>query len=1238
MKPVTLFKLWVLVLFISPVSEVAAQSDIALHTRSGQLQELARSLKARDKEDRRQVLAATQRLGIPARRKLPNGNVLELQRIAPGIGPIFYITNNYDAADTIATDEIWPGGSAGLDLDGSGLTIGEWDGGAVFATHSDLLGRVTQVDGATAISAHSTHVAGTLIGAGAHPFYPQARGMAYAAHLDAYDWNSDTAEMALAAANGMLVSNHSYGIAAGWLYLGDVPPDTWWWIGGENPSIVEDANFGYYDSEAQLWDQIARDAPYYLIAKASGNDRWDTGPVPGQEYTIIDQNGYFLSTSTAPRNADCAPAGYDCLPGHSVAKNILTVGAVDDLTGGYAPLAGPSQVQMAGFSGWGPTDDGRIKPDVVGNGIWLVSTWPDDPGYAAALGTSMATPSVSGSLLLLQEHYESLNGSFMRAATLKAVAIHTADEAGSGDGPDYEFGWGLLNIKNAAGVITEDGSDHWIIEGTLSNGGMNSVQVYVSDPDAIVKATLAWADPPGTPAAPTLDPPDLMLVNDLDLRLTRGPSSWLPWVLNPANPAAPAGKSDNFRDNVEQVVAQVTNTGTYDIEVSHKGTLLDSNPQDYSLIISILPAPPEGATAVFDENFSGGMPAGWTVDTVRGVPWTINSPDPDLDNITGGSGNFAIVNNNFANTVTSLVTQTLDLSTATNAVLSFDSNFRFSDLESINVDTSTNGGGSWTNVWNKQGLLGFPTHYVLDLTNWIAGQANARLRFRYHSFNEPAGYFWQVDNAKLDAYFTGGPPPVSDPPSMASDPFPADGEVDAAVDSVLNWSAASGADTHDVHFGTSFPPALQLSQGGTGYDPGLLQYDTIYFWRVDEVNEAGTTSGIEWQFTTGSEPALALPGQAAGPTPVNGATNVGVNDPLSWSAGTDATSHDVYFGTDPTPAFIGNQGDTGYLPSTLQYSRTYHWRIDEVNDTGKTAGSAWSFTTEAMPPPPPTSIHLASINSLVTPGSRNRWTATVDVVVTDADDAPVSGILMEGAWSNGTNGGASCTTNGSGQCSVSKGNLKSNVASVVFTVVNLSGTDVVYQSTADTPDNPVTVFKDAPPANEAPTASPDTFETTLNAGFNGNVLDNDSKGQPEATVTGHDANTTSGVSLSVSANGDFSYTPPNEFVGMDTFKYTIANSEGSDIGQVTIEVSGDPGGALTLTATRRRARGTSFVDLAWSNGSGTVEITRNGILINSSAESSGMHSDNLGKKPSGDYNYEVCEVSTSNCASDSVSF
>ncbi len=199
--------------------------------------------------------------------------------------------------------------------------------------------------------------------------------MAYAAHLDAYDWNADAAEMATAATNGLLLSNHSYGIAAGWLYIGGAPPDNWWWLGGS--TALEDSNFGYYDLQSQLWDQIAADAPYYLIVKAAGNDHWDYGPAPGEEYTVVDQNGTPQGTSTTARPADCAPAGYDCLPTASVAKNILTVGAVDDVPGGYGILAGPSQVQMTGFSGWGP--HGRWPHQAGRRREWLaahVDLWP----------------------------------------------------------------------------------------------------------------------------------------------------------------------------------------------------------------------------------------------------------------------------------------------------------------------------------------------------------------------------------------------------------------------------------------------------------------------------------------------------------------------------------------------------------------------------------------------------------------------------------------------------------------------------------------------------------------------------------------------------------------------------------------------------------------------------------------------------------------------------------------------
>jgi hypothetical protein len=97
-----------------------------------------------------------------------------------------------------------------------------------------------------------------------------------------------------------------------------------------------------------------------------------------------------------------------------------------------------------------------------------------------------------------------------------------------------------------------------------------------------------------------------------------------------------------------------------------------------------------------------------------------------------------------------------------------------------------------------------------------------------------------------------------------------------------------------------------------------------------------------------------LPGPATSPNPSHGKTDIALDANLGWLAGTLATSHDVYFGTNPSPGagqFQGNQAGTSFEPGLLAPSTTYHWRIDEVNATGTTTGSVWSFTTEAVAPP-----------------------------------------------------------------------------------------------------------------------------------------------------------------------------------------------------------------------------------------------------------------------------------------------
>ena len=493
--------------------------------------------------------------------------------------PVYYETNNLNAAKTISTDDVWPGGSGGFSLDGAATVLGElgmWDGGGVRLTHQEFGGRVSQMDSPSGTHYHSTHVAGTMVAAGV---YPNAKGMSFAGTLAAYDWNSDNSEMAAAAAAGMNVSNHSYGYATGWRYSdGD-----WYWWGDASVSAIEDYGFGFYSNEAHDWDEIAYNAPYYTICKSAGNDRDDSGPGAGGGHYVLVLGDWVWSTDT--RDPDGGTDHYDCVSWNGTAKNIITVGAVNDIPAGYASPAG---VVMSSFSGWGPTDDGRIKPDLVANGIGLYST---DHGnnfdYLTISGTSMSAPNLSGSVNLLVRHYEATHGSTTPlASTVKAVLIHTADEAGPNDGPDYMFGWGLMNTLKAARIIQEDVTrPGTILEEVLANGETDLIS-FVSDGIMPIRVTLSWTDPPGSPPPASLNPPALMLVNDLDLRVEHVATStvYLPYVLNPGSPGDAATTGDNYRDNSEQVYFATPPPGECEVTVTHKGTLAAW--QYYSLVLS----------------------------------------------------------------------------------------------------------------------------------------------------------------------------------------------------------------------------------------------------------------------------------------------------------------------------------------------------------------------------------------------------------------------------------------------------------------------------------------------------------------------------------------------------------------------------------------------------------------------------------------------------------------------------
>ena len=198
------------------------------------------------------------------------------------------------------------------------------------------------------------------------------------------------------------------------------------------------------------------------------------------------------------------------------------------------------------------------------------------------------------------------------------------------------------------------------------------------------------------------------------------------------------------------------------------------------------------------------------------------------------------------------------------------------------------------------------------------------------------------------ANFTTESPP-SPLPGQPSNPSPSDAAVDVNINSILTWTAGSDTDNHDVYFGTTSPGIFQGNQIGTTFDPGPLMNDTTYFWRIDEVNAQGNTTGIVWSFTTESPPS-PLPGQASNPIPSDAAVDVNINSILTWTAGSNTDSHDVYFGTTSPGTFQGNQTGTTFAPGPLMNDTTYFWRVDEVNFQGTTTGTEWSFTTEKFSP------------------------------------------------------------------------------------------------------------------------------------------------------------------------------------------------------------------------------------------------------------------------------------------------
>lgn len=421
--------------------------------------------------------------------------------------------------------------TAPYNLSGDGVRILVFDGGLVDATHADFGNRVTALETGT-VENHATHVAGTVGGDGTNSAGNQ-RGMATAATIisgvyDAcvpfcfYNSPNDVSPDYIAARTQFDIELTTNSMGA-----------------NVSPNSYPCSWFGDYELTSRILDGMVRQTVNRPLLQfwAAGNERGDPG---------------------------CAVATYRCMSIPASAKNIITIGA----TG--------STDAVASFSSFGPTDDGRLKPEVVATGVNVNSCSPGG-GYEVMSGTSMATPASAGvaCLVLEQWHTQYPGAPDPLPETMKALFINSATDLGTA-GPDYQTGYGIVNALRAVQQLQAGG----VLEGELDISEIYVHNFTVPASTPTLDVSLAWSD---VPAMGNVTP---TLVNDLDLVLVSPTGTqFLPWTLNPATPSAAATFGDDSVNVCERVRVANPEAGEWTLRVT--GEINDGENQKFGLASSV---------------------------------------------------------------------------------------------------------------------------------------------------------------------------------------------------------------------------------------------------------------------------------------------------------------------------------------------------------------------------------------------------------------------------------------------------------------------------------------------------------------------------------------------------------------------------------------------------------------------------------------------------------------------------
>jgi hypothetical protein len=517
-------------------------------------------------------------------------------RVLTLAGPVrFHMkSDNARAAEQAHVTELY---SPPYGLDGSGVVVSLYELAEAQGTHPEFQGRliVHATGGSTGDQTHATHVSGTIGAAGINP---DAKGMAPKATIHQYRASGSAAAWLKSKADNLaplnvVADNNSWGYILGWQDEGGNGYPVWNGFG---------EYYGGYDlTLAAPIDQITREKGVLFVHSAGndGNlpsfDDWvqhrhvndDLDPILDQVYCI--SRSRTGTDCPAPPTCSAGPqfcetsmhAGltpFDTIGVTASAKNSITVGATE------------ATDQILGFSSRGPAKDGRVKPDIVARGFFLLSTVPTN-SYARLSGTSMSSPGVTGTTAVItQQWYKTFNGAQPGPMMLKALLIAGARDIGN-PGPDYTYGFGFLNGKGSVDLIIADGAKgNRIRTGSLAEGQSYEMPLRVTSTQN-VRVVLQWLDP----EIAYLGGDDLAavaLVNDLDLKIIDpAGNTVLPYVLDKVNYTANATRGVNKVDNTEEVEIANATPGIYRV-VATATKINDRSPQPFVLVANVDATPP----------------------------------------------------------------------------------------------------------------------------------------------------------------------------------------------------------------------------------------------------------------------------------------------------------------------------------------------------------------------------------------------------------------------------------------------------------------------------------------------------------------------------------------------------------------------------------------------------------------------------------------------------------------------